>query len=179
MDNNKCRPIVYLVAICIVLVGTVIASEQIHTEPLVPSKRVSAPPQAHNAPVVYPIAAAQDEFAPKASTEPPVQTPDHVIHPTAIVAVAESSSQPTVDAFIGSLARGIPAANAGMGHDDNKPAVTGDMTQVMDRAINTRGQTAGNRADSARYPYAVAVVLVVFLGMVSVIRRDTRQGKSK
>ena len=168
-NNNKCRPIVSLVAICIAVVGTVIASEQIHTESLVPLKRASAPPQAHNTPSV-----AQDEFAPSVSNEPSVQTPGPIIHPTAMVAVADFSSQPTVS----SLEGGIPAANAGIRHDD-MPAVTGDMAQEMNPATNTQGQTADNRADSGRLPYAVAVVLVAFLGMISVIRRDTRQGKSK
>ena len=178
MDNvNKCRPIIFLVAICITLVGTVTASEQILTESLVPSKRVSAPPQAHNAPVVHTMAAAQDEFAPQVTTEPSVQTPDHIIDPTAIVAVADSSSQPAVDAFVGSLGGSILVANAATRHDNNMSAVTGDMTQVMDSAINTQEQTADT--DIVRFPYAVAVVLVAFLGMVSVIRRDTRKGDSR
>jgi cobalamin biosynthesis Mg chelatase CobN len=155
---------VSLVAICIAVVGTVIASEQIHTESLIPSKKASAPPQAHNAPV-----AAQDEFAPKVSIEPTVQTPDYIKHPTTMVAAADFSSQPTVS----SLEGGIPAANAGIRHDDTS-AVTGEM----DRAINNQGQAMDNRADSVGLPYAIAIVLVAFLGMVSVIRRDTRQDKS-
>ncbi|MEN8133253.1 MAG: hypothetical protein ABFS45_24370 [Pseudomonadota bacterium] len=175
MRNIKGRRLVFLSAVYLLLVGPATNAEQTQAESLVPSQIVSAPARTHNTPGAYHTAATRDAFAHKIHATPTAQSPNHTVNPTTMVMVAgmDASSKPTVNSYIRSLEFPIPTANTGLRHDDNRPSGTGGMTLVTDRAINNEGQTAGNSTDSGRFPYAIMIVLLALLGMVSVARRHT------
>ena len=162
-------------AVYLLLVGAATNAEQTQIESLVPSQKVSAPARTRNTPVVYHAAEALDAFAHKIYTTPAGKSPNHTVHPTTMVMVAGKGtfSQQTAYSYFGSLDTLIPAANTGLHHYYNKASGTGNMTLVTDRVINNKGQTAGNRADPGRFPYAITIVLLALLGMVSVARRHT------
>jgi hypothetical protein len=169
--------LIALLSIPYVAMGGMADVEQLRSEPLAQTGPVQ--PRPYNALIDIRVASIQGMAAHQGTTARLVAgTPDQpVFFDTMIVAVDMPFQQPVNDTL--SMLESLPATGAGVRYPHESSAVIAGLPPEVGLAIGGRRLAGDGQGDSAGFPYAIAIAVFVLLGMVTVVRRDTVQGRPR